>query len=304
MGVLAGTLFRLKSDPGRENQVERGAKVMVISELLKKLREITPPFQPYIKSKSMQYEEKCLHWNTRGVKQDALFYQFKSPSSESECTIKQMPDACSNIIFECHPDNPQAFFRGAALNLHELKLRPSTTYFGVKPYSTLGIKLENGFSVADLVDSSVKLQDVYTTAEELMIQLVQPQSFIDRINIFNKFSVENIINKHYQPTFIDYLTVMICCSKGHILFNIIEEAIGYSERYCRKIFSDTFNYSPKKYSSVMRFQNVLKNLLNPAKTKSFTDLAYDEGYFDQSHFIHDFKKYTNTTPENLKKDFL
>jgi AraC-like DNA-binding protein len=277
---------------------------MSITELLEKMKKIPPPFQPYIKLKNVQYEEKCLRWNPRGIKRDALFYQFRTPSSTSECTMKLVPDACANIIFECNPDNPHALFYGAALKPHELKLMPSTTYFAVKPYSTLGIKLENRFRTADLVDSALALSDAYAAADELIIQLVRPQSFIDRIIMFNKFSRENIIDSRYHPTFIDYLTTMICCSKGHILFNSIEHTMGYSERYCRKIFSEVFNYSPKKYSSIMRFQNALKNLFNPAKAKSFTDLACDEGYFDQPHFIHDFKKYTNTTPENLKKDFL
>ena len=31
------------------------------------------------------------------------------------------------------------------------------------------------------------------------------------------------------------------------------------------------------------------------------DIYYDLGYYDQSHFIHDFKKFTSLTPNKFTK---
>ena len=59
---------------------------------------------------------------------------------------------------------------------------------------------------------------------------------------------------------------------------------------------------PKRYSSIMRFQNVLKSLV----TNDYDDLstlALDNGYFDQAHFIHDFKKFAAVSPYRFRKHF-
>lgn len=48
----------------------------------------------------------------------------------------------------------------------------------------------------------------------------------------------------------------------------------------------------------MRFHEVLHNL-SGINELSLTEHAYNNGYFDQSHFIHDFKSYTGYTPKEF-----
>jgi AraC-like DNA-binding protein len=40
----------------------------------------------------------------------------------------------------------------------------------------------------------------------------------------------------------------------------------------------------------------------PAKTNSMADLAYEFNYYDQSHFINDFKRFIGLTPMLYIKD--
>lgn len=111
-----------------------------------------------------------------------------------------------------------------------------------------------------------------------------------------------MINNNYCPTFIDYFTAIICSSKGEILFNETQQITGYSNRYSRGRFKEICGYSPKRYSSIMRFQKVLKKLFH-SNYCDLSSLAVDNGYFDQAHFIHDFEKYTMTSPERFRKAF-
>jgi AraC-like DNA-binding protein len=37
-------------------------------------------------------------------------------------------------------------------------------------------------------------------------------------------------------------------------------------------------------------------MMNYSKNKSFTEIAFDSGYYDQAHFIHDFNGFSGMTP--------
>jgi AraC-like DNA-binding protein len=96
--------------------------------------------------------------------------------------------------------------------------------------------------------------------------------------------------------------LIICASKGNILFNNLQRILGYSERYIREKFKDAYGFSPKRYSNVIRFQNILKKLLL-TKYHDLPALAVDNGYFDQSHFIHEFQQFVSMSPEKYRKHF-
>lgn len=52
--------------------------------------------------------------------------------------------------------------------------------------------------------------------------------------------------------------------------------------------------TPNLFNKINRFQLSLKHIAK--KEASLTSIAYECGYFDQSHFIRDFKSFTGITP--------
>jgi len=270
---------------------------MMISSVLEEMQSNSPPFQPVLNSRVDCYQERQLCWNPVCVKSDALFYEFSS--GEKGCAIQLLPDACLNILFICDPDHPQALLSGAFLKPRTLELKPNTSYFGFKPYSSLGMKRPQT-AYAELVDQFADLTEVFPCAGEL-VERIPAAGFEARIGLFNAFARDHLIDYDYAPTFVDYLTIMICASKGNILFNGLDKETGYSERYCRERFKNGYGMSPKQYSGIMRFQGALKALFSE-EYEDLSSLAFDSGYFDQAHFIHDFKKFTAVSPYHFLKD--
>jgi len=78
--------------------------------------------------------------------------------------------------------------------------------------------------------------------------------------------------------------------------NIVNVAgrYGMTSRYLQKLFIQHTGIGPKLYQKINRFQNSL--LLVAKGNASLTSIAYECGYFDQSHFIRDFKFFTGITP--------
>ena len=69
---------------------------------------------------------------------------------------------------------------------------------------------------------------------------------------------------------------------------------GITSRYLQKLFLQYTGLTPKLYSKISRFQHSLR--LVTKRDASLTSIAYDCGYFDQSHFIREFKSFTGFTP--------
>ncbi len=74
----------------------------------------------------------------------------------------------------------------------------------------------------------------------------------------------------------------------------VASAYGITARYLQKLFVQHTGLSPKLYCKINRFQNSL--LLIAKQNATLTSVAYDCGYFDQSHFIREFKLFTGSTP--------
>jgi AraC-like DNA-binding protein len=69
---------------------------------------------------------------------------------------------------------------------------------------------------------------------------------------------------------------------------------GITSRYLQKLFLQYTGLTPKLYSKIHRFQNSLTLIIK--NDALLTDIAYDCGYADQSHFIREFKSFTGLTP--------
>jgi AraC-like DNA-binding protein len=89
-------------------------------------------------------------------------------------------------------------------------------------------------------------------------------------------------------------------SRGNIKMKWLAENLFISQSPFEKRFRKMVGSSPKKFASIVRLQSVL---LAFSSAKSLTETAYEFGYFDQAHFIKDFKMFTGETPERylLKK---
>jgi AraC-like DNA-binding protein len=87
-------------------------------------------------------------------------------------------------------------------------------------------------------------------------------------------------------------------SHGTVRINVLARELNISQDPFEKRFRRMVGTSPKQYSSIVRLKNVIASY---RQNKNLTAAAYDAGYFDQAHFIKDFKSFTGQTPLNFFK---
>jgi len=75
----------------------------------------------------------------------------------------------------------------------------------------------------------------------------------------------------------------------------VVEQIGLSSRRFIQLFHEQVGLTPKRFSRVRRFQDVIAGIETAAQLV-WTDLALNCGYYDQAHFIHDFRNFSGLNP--------
>src|SRR5262245_51065274 len=75
----------------------------------------------------------------------------------------------------------------------------------------------------------------------------------------------------------------------------VAESVNLSQRRCIQLFQDEVGLTPKLYSRVKRFQKVISTI-HKQHTIDWVEVALSSGYFDQSHFNHDFKEFSGLSP--------
>lgn len=260
---------------------------------------ITPPFQPSINTNVKTYREKLVNWNPVCLKKQALFYQFSTDNNGHVAEL--VPDACFNILIKCDEKSPESWVSGIFSGTFELKLEPNTTYFGIKPYSNVAIK-ENKVHLRELSNQTEELGRIFNNADFFVEEILKKKSFLDRIEVFKNFAEEEVIDYSYESDFIDYFTVFSCVAEEAVVFKSLVEQTGYSQRYLREKFKEHFGISPKVYTSILRFQHVLKDYLQKENIED-NNFFLNYGYYDQAHFIKEFKKFTSSSPALYRKEY-
>jgi AraC-like DNA-binding protein len=150
----------------------------------------------------------------------------------------------------------------------------------------------------ELFNQSISLNYIFdkNKVTETEDKLVSAKTDRQRIAIVEQFFLSQLKDTQ-QDNLIVEVVKLIYQSKGSIKIRELHEKLFISQSPFEKRFRKLVGTSPKKFASIVRFNNVL-NQLNTEK--SLTEICYENNFFDQAHFIKDFKQYTGDTPEQFK----
>lgn len=85
--------------------------------------------------------------------------------------------------------------------------------------------------------------------------------------------------------------------------NQIAQITGYSNKHFTHLFKNQIGFTPKIFQRIIKFNQILPKIQNQ-ESISWTQISYECGYYDQSHFIRDFKKFSGFNPsEFIEMDF-
>ena len=91
------------------------------------------------------------------------------------------------------------------------------------------------------------------------------------------------------------------CAAPYTLVTELSSNCCLGKKQFEREFYSYIGMNPKEYSRIVRFQKTLRQMQNQQGKINQVDLAYSNGYSDQSHLIREFKKLCGYTPLTLLK---
>ena len=110
----------------------------------------------------------------------------------------------------------------------------------------------------------------------------------EQIEEVEKYWLSKLISK--KASILDEILIDI---ESDLRIEEVASKYNFSRQYLHKLFIANTGKSPIEYRKIHRFRN---SIANQRKSKSLTELTYDHSFYDQSHFIKDFKQFTNINP--------
>jgi AraC-like DNA-binding protein len=145
--------------------------------------------------------------------------------------------------------------------------------------------------VENLGDTRLKTLDEYFRNESVSVQA--------RIDILNKFFCQRLDRPSLEYRLLIQSMQMIRQSNGLIPIEMLAQRLGINRRRLERLFSKMVGLSPKKMSRLFRIKNAIGRMAS-SSFDGWAELAISAGYFDQAHFIREFKMVTGLTPSSCK----
>jgi len=116
-----------------------------------------------------------------------------------------------------------------------------------------------------------------------------------------QIALTHLLQKNEKDySLLDHTLDLIIQTQGMILVQELAAQIGYTKRYLDLLFKEHVGLSPKLLASILRFQEVYQGWMQH-KSPTFLRNHWSAYYYDQSHFIKEFKRFTGFTPQQYRE---
>jgi AraC-like DNA-binding protein len=241
------------------------------------------------------------------LKQWVRFFWAFETDGEVSHVLNPLADGCPGIIFQDASDGqfhdtakhlmPEIFLYGQTISCSPLSLNGKFKTVGICFYPSV-LKSLFRINASELTDSCV---DVTLVIDQLREPLANSLSVSEKIETFS-CRIWDIVKKMKPAadSATDFAIRRIVETNGNIQLRSLQKEMKLSERGLQRKFDQYVGISPKLFSRVCRFQASLTQF-RKSNFHNLSDIAFDNGYADQSHFIRTFKEFAGFSPLQFKK---
>lgn len=210
-----------------------------------------------------------------------------------------------NPFVVLHPDDkvikqPRSIISGLSSSFFDVSTNGEAGVVFVSFYPTGACHFFN-FPLSEIENQSLDMTDLFNSEIRQIEELLYLKETIEeRVSV-----IETFLLSHYFPIpSYDSLLIhkgveIVKNCKGQTNSRYLSDCLYTTPKTLERKFSKYLGKTTKQVIKLIRFQEILQDL-GRNKNVSLTECALRNGYFDQSHFIKDFKTYSGYTP----KDFL
>ncbi|UGU16802.1 helix-turn-helix domain-containing protein [Sinomicrobium kalidii] len=259
------------------------------------IRKHFTPLQPTVGGGSSGVAYKELFPDLRLCNHIYCYWELKTTHPlENPFSYKVVADACTDIFFEA--DNPEEMYvMGFTTKYTEFPLEKKFHYIGIRFLPGVFPLLFNikGGELTEQVEGLGEL--LPKMFERLLLCVSGAVNFLKYKDVFDRYFLGAIYDGKFRIDHRFFNALDIILKKQGTLHVQNELDTGISPRQLRRLFEFYIGSTPKTFSKVVRFQHLL-NARPSVQCLRENKLFFDAGYYDQSHFIKEFKTMYGLTP--------
>ena len=243
---------------------------------------------------------------------DAFFELASSLDQQEKQVDLILPDCTPGLLF-VQRGRFSRINHGVSMNLVEgnfylfgQKTKAVEYHFNNGAIDTFGLKLKPssifqlfGISAHEITNQVINVNELLGSSMKSSSSIPQNGRIAEKINY-----LQNCLN-HFSPNdlsprlqLIDALLNDIHHTQGTITIQSLATKYNIGYKKIERLFIKHVGLTPKLYARIIRFNHCVK-LAKHYPFGRLTDVAYQNGFFDQTHFIKETKKFTGQIPSQL-----
>lgn len=232
------------------------------------------------------------------------FWLYESDSADDMPNEYQgMADGCPEIIFQYNRgflehNNYASYLRGPRSGSQVLHLGEHIGLFGVRLYPH-AVQQLLGVPNTELVNGSFELSHVFGNEYKYVNdQMFEAHTVDQKVNVAAKFLSALWQNSNKDPLY--ECVRVVLQNEGNVDLDSLRAMTGLSVKQFERRFKAVAGFPPKYYSRITRFQ-ATKRKYASGKFRTLSELSHACDYYDQSHFIREFKEFSGMQANHFFK---
>lgn len=240
------------------------------------------------------------------------FYKIDADSN-TEHSFLLLPSFDNGLIFLFYEDKPFIlksevldYVPVPASNLLPTVSIPSYNY-GLRKLKAIRVLFQPSalsvtfdISIKSHQSAVLELRELDKELHFIQEKLAETTNHVSQRSIIESYLLKRLRFKNFSKTFFAPLHQAILNSGYGTTIPKLAREIGLSTRHLNRLLNEQVGFSLTEFKRVHRFCRVI-HYLNQPTIPTFTEIAYNFDYYDQAHFIRDFKRMSYHAPSSYLK---
>lgn len=226
----------------------------------------------------------------------ACFWELQSDHS-LDFPYHIIADGAVDLIFNLQ--NPETYWSVTNSQSFDIQMNGKAHYFGVR-FLPACVHYFFELSLKDLTGQTIFANDLIgNQLAEISSKLLETKTILQKQALLEQALIQRFTQRNY------HLDARLLQSLHHIFQSAGNAAIQkevadwIGPRQLRRWFEQYLGLNPKTFARIVRFQQTLAAMQRTPQ-KYWGRIFYDYGYFDQAHFIREFKIFYGDSPKTLR----
>lgn len=224
--------------------------------------------------------------------ENALFAECIWTSTSLEQTKAEViPDGCIDVVLN-YLDRDRVQFKvvGAMTSTKSVAVSKGEQFIGIRFRPGMASSFVQG-NLSNLTDQTAPARVWIGRYTDVIVRkVVRCGDIQERLSL-----IQTLLKTPREPSLVQIAIAKLASTYGKTSIEEMCDISHLGERQFRRSCLLVSGLSPKQLSSILRFRRA-NQLIGEAPSCCLAEVAIEAGYFDQSHFSREFRRYAGIAP--------